>query len=417
MAQDLGGIYYEVDLETKGLMDSVKRAKGGLDSLGNSTTGLSNGLDRTSRAASSATSSFSGLSRVAASLAAILSVQQVAHYADAWTTLNNKLSNAIRPSQDLVDVTERVFSITQQTRSSLEGTATLYSRLERATRSYGTSADDIAKLTKIINQGFIVSGATASEAEGAVIQLSQGLAAGALRGQEFNSVNEQGNRLIVALADSMGVTVGQMRQLASQGKLTTDVIVKGLLSQGDSIGREFANTTTTISQALEVAGNNITKFFGENATVKSGVATFNSAIVSISENINILGIALTGAAAIMGSRYVGALTLATQAKLSGVAATIKQQTAEYNTAKATIASAEAEIRNSQAIIASEQAKARQLATQAAINKQYGLAVSYQAEYAAIQRNIVAADNAAAAAKERLAVATQQASVAIRAAAP
>lgn len=413
MSQDLGGIYYEVDLETKGLMDSVKRAKGGLDSLGNSTAGLSNGLDRTSRAASSATSSFSGLSRVAASLTAILSVQQVAHYADAWTTLNNKLSNAIRPTQDLADVTENVFSITQQTRSSLEATATLYSRLERATRSYGTSAGDLAKLTKIINQGFVVSGATSQEASNAIIQLSQGLASGALRGEEFNSVNEQGNRLIVALADSMGVTIGQMRQLAAQGKLTTDVVVKGLLSQGATIGNEFANTTTTISQALEVAGNNITKFFGENATVKSGVATFNSAIISISENINILGIALTGAAAIMGSRYVGALTLATQAKLSGVAATIKQQTAEYNTAKATIASAEAEIRNSQAIIASEQAKARQLATQAAINKQYGLAVSYQTEYAAIQRNIVAADNAAAAAKERLAVATQQASVANR----
>lgn len=413
MAQDLGGIYYEVDLETKGLLDSVKRAKGGLDSLASSTTGLSNGLDRTSRSASSTASSFSGLSRVAASLMAILSVQQVAQYADAWTTLNNKLSNAIRPNQQLADVTETVFNITQQTRSSLEATATLYSRLERATRSYGASASELAKLTTIINQGFIVSGATAQEAKNAVIQLSQGLASGALRGQEFNSVNEQGNRLIVALADSMGVTVGKMRELAAQGKLTTDVVVKGLLSQGDAIGKEFANTTTTISQALEVAGNNITKFFGENSTVKSGVATFNSSIVSISENIDVLGVALTGVAAIMGGRYVGALTMATQAKVSGVTATIRQQKAEYDNAKATIASAQAEIKNSQAIIASEQAKARQLATQAAINKQYGLAVSYQAEYAAIQKNIVAADNAAAAAKARLAAATQQASVANR----
>ncbi|NIF57541.1 tape measure protein [Enterobacter sp. Ap-916] len=413
MAQDLGGIYYEVDLETKGLMDSVKRAKGGLDSLGSSTSGLSNGLDKAGRSASSTASSFSGLSRVAASLMAILSVQQVAQYADAWTTLNNKLSNAIRPNQQLADVTETVFNITQQTRSSLEATATLYSRLERATRSYGASASELAKLTTIINQGFIVSGATAQEAKNAVIQLSQGLASGALRGQEFNSVNEQGNRLIVALADSMGVTVGKMRELAAQGKLTTDVVVKGLLSQGDAIGKEFANTTTTISQALEVAGNNITKFFGENSTVKSGVATFNSSIVSISENIDVLGVALTGVAAIMGSRYVGALTMAAQAKVSGVTATIRQQKAEYDNAKATIASAQAEIKNSQAIIASEQAKARQLATQAAINKQYGLAVSYQAEYAAIQKNIVAADNAAAAAKARLAAATQQASVANR----
>ncbi|MCM8155497.1 tape measure protein [Enterobacter hormaechei] len=406
MAENVGDIEYVIKADTAQLLRADKQVR-------NVTDGMEGGFNRADKAASSLTSSFGSLSRVATSLMAILSVQQVAQYADAWTTLNNKLANALRPSEQLVDVTERVFNITQQTRGSLDATASLYARLERATREYGTSADDLAKLTTIINQGFVVSGATAQEAENAIIQLSQGLASGALRGEEFNSVNEQGNRLIVALADSMGVGIGQMRQMATAGKLTTDVVVNGLLSQGVKIGNEFANTTTTISQALQVAGNNITKFFGENSTVKTGTAIFNDAVISVSENIGALSAILTATAAVMGSRYVGALTLATQAKLSGVAATIKQQTAEYNAAKAAIASAEAEIRNSQAIIASEQAKARQLATQAAINKQYGLAVSYQTEYAAIQKNIVAADSAATAAKERLAAATQQASLANR----
>ncbi|HEC9894648.1 TPA: tape measure protein [Salmonella enterica subsp. enterica serovar Singapore] len=406
MTQNVGDIEYVIKADTAQLLRADKQVR-------DVTDGMEVGFKRADKAASSLTSSFGSLSRVATSLMAILSAQQVAEYADAWTTLNNKLANALRPSEQLVDVTERVFNITQQTRGSLDATASLYARLERATREYGTSADDLAKLTTIINQGFVVSGATAQEAENAIIQLSQGLASGALRGEEFNSVNEQGNRIIVALADSMGVSIGQMRQMAAAGKLTTDVVVNGLLSQGVTIGNEFANTTTTISQALQVAGNNITKFFGENSTVKTGTAIFNDAVISVSENIGALSAILTATAAVMGSRYVGALTLATQAKLSGVAATIKQQTAEYNAAKAAIASAEAEIRNSQAIIASEQAKARQLATQAAINKQYGLAVSYQTEYAAIQKNIVAADSAATAAKERLAAATQQASLANR----
>ncbi|PJD28481.1 hypothetical protein B9Q26_07420 [Enterobacter hormaechei] len=406
MAENVGDIEYVIKADTAQLLRADKQVR-------DVTEGMDSGFKRADKAASSLSSSFGSLSRVAASLMAILSVQQVSQYADAWTTLNNKLANALRPSEQLVDVTERVFNITQQTRGSLDATASLYTRLERATRQYGTSADDLAKLTTIINQGFVVSGATAQEAENAIIQLSQGLASGALRGEEFNSVNEQGNRIIVALADSLGVSATQMRQLAAEGKLTTDVVVNGLLSQGVAIGNEFAKTTTTINQALQVAGNNITKFFGENSTVKTGVAIFNDAVISVSENIGALSAVLTATAAVMGSRYVGALTLATQAKLSGVAATIKQQTAEYNAAKAAIASAEAEIRNSQAIIASEQAKARQLATQAAINKQYGLAVSYQTEYAAIQKNIVAADSAATAAKERLAAATQQASLANR----
>lgn len=157
--------------------------------------------------------------------------------------------------------------------------------------------------------------------------MSQGLASGALRGEEFNSVNEQGNRLIVALADSMGVSIGEMRNMAAQGKLTTDVVVNGLLSQGAVIGKEFANTTTTISQALQVAGNNVTKFFGENSTVKTGAAIFNDAVVTASENIGVLSAALTAAAAIMGSRYVGALTMSAASQIQSALAAQRQATA------------------------------------------------------------------------------------------
>ncbi|EMX5168353.1 tape measure protein [Citrobacter freundii] len=337
MAENVGDIEYVIKADTAQLLRADKQVR-------DITDGMEGGFNRADKAASSLTSSFGSLSRVATSLMAILSVQQVAQYADAWTTLNNKLANALRPSEQLVDVTERVFNITQQTRGSLDATASLYARLERATREYGTSADDLAKLTTIINQGFVVSGATAQEAENAIIQLSQGLASGALRGEEFNSVNEQGNRLIVALADSMGVGIGQMRQMAAAGKLTTDVVVNGLLSQGVTIGNEFANTTTTISQALQVAGNNITKFFGENSTVKTGTAIFNDAVISVSENIGALSAILTGVAAVMGSRYVGALTMATAAKVKAAVASRNQSAAELQAAQAAANKATADLR-------------------------------------------------------------------------
>ncbi|HHA2344440.1 TPA: tape measure protein [Enterobacter hormaechei subsp. xiangfangensis] len=337
MAENVGDIEYVIKADTAQLLRADKQVR-------NVTDGMEGGFNRADKAASSLSSSFGSLSRVATSLMAILSVQQVAQYADAWTTLNNKLANALRPSEQLVDVTERVFNITQQTRGSLDATTSLYARLERATREYGTSADDLAKLTTIINQGFVVSGATAQEAENAIIQLSQGLASGALRGEEFNSVNEQGNRLIVALADSMGVGIGQMRQMAAAGKLTTDVVVNGLLSQGTAIGNEFANTTTTISQALQVAGNNITKFFGENSTVKTGTAIFNDAVIGVSENIGALSAILTATAAVMGSRYVGALTMATAAKLKAAVAARNQSAAEMEAAQAAANKATADLR-------------------------------------------------------------------------
>jgi len=317
----LGGVYYEVDIELEKALEKAAKLDNTLDGMGNSAVKAGKQINIAER-------SMSSLSRVATALTAALSVQQVAAYADAWANVNNKLANVVRPGEQLASVTERVFNITQQTRSSLDATASLYARLERATRQYGTSADDLAKLTTIINQGFVVSGATAQEAENAIIQLSQGLASGALRGEEFNSVNEQGNRLIVALADSMGVTIGQMRNMAAQGKLTTDVVVNGLLSQGASIGQEFARTTATIGQSLEVAGNNITRFIGSSATVKTAVAVFNNAVITLSENLEIVSRAILAVSAVMGSRYVGALAAATAGQIANAAAAYSAATAQ-----------------------------------------------------------------------------------------
>lgn len=335
MAQ-VGEIVYQVQMDVAQLLTSQRQLDQRLRSM-------EGGFNRTTTAVNGTERSMASLSRVAASLTAYLSASAVANYAEAWTVLNNKLSNSVRASESLVEVTERVFNISQDTRSSLDATATLYARLERGTRQYNTSAEELAKLTTIINQGFIVSGATAQEAENAIIQLSQGIASGVLRGEEFNSVSEQGSRLMVALADSMGVSIGQLRAMAAEGKLTTDVVVNGLLSQGAAIGEEFSKTTQTMSQALQEAGNNITKFFGENTTISTFVSIFNDSVVTVSKNIESLTNVLLIAAGVMGSRYVGALTLsaAAQAKkvketFAGMAATKQAARVEIEAATATI---------------------------------------------------------------------------------
>ncbi|WP_108943567.1 tape measure protein [Morganella morganii] len=307
MAQ-VGEIVYQVQMDVAQLLTSQRQLDQRLRSM-------EGGFNRTTTAVNGTERSMASLSRVAASLTAYLSVSAVTSYAEAWTVLNNKLSNSVRASESLVEVTERVFNISQDTRSSLDATATLYARLERGTRQYNTSAEDLAKLTTIINQGFIVSGATAQEAENAIIQLSQGIASGVLRGEEFNSVSEQGSRLMIALADSMGVSIGQLRAMAAEGKLTTDVVVNGLLSQGAAIGEEFSKTTQTMSQALQEAGNNITKFFGNSSTVQSFIGGFNDSVVVVSENLDSLTNILVIAAGVIGSRYAGALALAGAAQV------------------------------------------------------------------------------------------------------
>ncbi|MEA3716233.1 tape measure protein [Enterobacter hormaechei] len=418
-----GTIVYEVDMDTARLLQGRRDVDAALNGLNGSMGRLEAGINRTERSLSSIEGTMSNLTGVAKALIAALSVQQVGAYAQAWQDLSNKLANAVRdsvpPFETLADVTERVFDISQKTRSGLDATAMLYARLERSTRSYGVSVEDITRLTTIINQGFVVSGSTAEEASNAIIQLAQGLASGALRGDEFNSVNEQGNRLMIALADSMNVSVGALRNMAAEGKLTTEVIVNGLLSQGDKIGQEFAKTTATISQSLEIANNNITKFFGENATVKTGVKVFSDTVISLSENLDILSTALTIVAGVIGSRYVGALTMATSAKIADIAASRQQVVADNQTAQAALVAANSVQRKALAD------KDAALSSLALAQAEYNVAKGSAAEMLAMDALIAAktrattaslalaeAETAQAAASARAATAARAASVGI-----
>lgn len=331
MAQ-VGEIVYQVQMDVAQLLTSQRQ-------LDQRLRNMEGGFNRTTTAVNGTERSMSSLSRVAASLTAYLSVSAVASYAEAWTVLNNKLVNSIKAGETLAVVNQRVFDIAQNSRSSLDGIATLYSRLERAMRSAGLSGQELGQITTTISKAMTVSGATAAESEGALIQLSQALASGVLRGQEFNSMSEQAPALMKGLADSLGVSIGELRKMAGEGKLTTDVLLKAFREMGPTIEREFANTTQTMSQSLQIASNNITKFFGENTTVKTFTRIFNDSVVTISENLDYLTNILVIAAGVIGSRYAGALALAGAAQvkkardtMAGAAASRQAAVAERDAA-------------------------------------------------------------------------------------
>ncbi|MFS3627242.1 tape measure protein, partial [Proteus mirabilis] len=389
---NVGEIVYQVQMDVEQLLTSQRQLEQRLNRMDSS-------FNRTSQSVNNTERSMLSLSKVAASLAGYLSASMVASYSEAWTELNNKLSNSVRASESLIDVTQRVFDISQATRSSLDATATLYARLERGTREYNTSAEDLAKLTSIINQGFIVSGATAQEAENAIIQLSQGIASGVLRGEEFNSVAEQGSRLMVALADSMGVGIGQLRKMAAEGKLTTDVVVKGLLSQGDVIGKEFAKTTRTMSQAFQEASSNLTKFLGENTTITSTISAFSDAVIIVSKNLDELSSALTVIAAVVGSRYIAALAMAAKSKIQMAIASRESSIAELQSAKASEYAANTSVRKAQADLASARSAV------ALAQAEYNVAKGTLAEATALD-NLIAKKSLASKAAITLAQATQ-----------
>ncbi|WP_086114196.1 tape measure protein, partial [Xenorhabdus beddingii] len=311
----VGNIVYQVSMDVAQLLTAQRQVNERLDRM-------EHGFNQTGRSVQGAEKALLSLSRAAAAVTAALSVEKIASYADAWVVVNNKLVNAVKTNETLAEVTDRVFNIAQNSRASLDSTAALYGRLERATRSYGMSADDVAKLTETVAKGLVVSGATATESSSVMIQFSQAMASGVLRGEEFNSMSENGSRLIAALSDHLGVNIGQLRKMAAEGKLTSKIVSEALLAQAETIAKEFDKTSATMNQSIEMAANNMTKFFGQSTTVQTALKAFNSTLVTVSENMDLVAGAATALAIVMGSRMVSAMALAASEKIKNTRAAI-----------------------------------------------------------------------------------------------
>lgn len=196
-------------------------------------------------------------------IVAALSVRQLQQYSDAWTTIQNKLKAALDPTVDLVETNERLLKVANDTRSSLDSTATLFSRVSRNTEELNRTQEENLRLTELINKSFTLSGATAQEASAAIIQLSQAFASGRLAGDEFRSVSEQAPVLLEAITTATGKTRGELKELAAQQLLTTDILITSIENYADVIDSRFARTQATFSQSLEIGENNLISLIGQ----------------------------------------------------------------------------------------------------------------------------------------------------------
>lgn len=227
-------------------------------------------IDRTGAAFNSVDRRMRALSQVATfatrsigGLAAAFGVREIAQAADRYKILENRLKLVTDSAEELASVQQDLFDLAQDTRSALEPTVELYSRMARATEELGLGQAKTIELTRAINQAIQVSGATSEEASAGVIQFAQGLASGALRGDELRSVLEQMPRLARALADGMGITIGQLREAGAAGELTSAAIIRAIQSQADVLQSEFAQTEGTVGQAVTGLGNSMLVLVGK----------------------------------------------------------------------------------------------------------------------------------------------------------
>ncbi|WP_272974795.1 tape measure protein [Alcanivorax jadensis] len=209
---------------------------------------------------------YRGLRTVLATVGAGLLVRELVQASDTYTELRSQISLVTDSQEELNAVFAESYKLANDTRGSLEGTVQLYSKLARSTEELDLANEELFTITKAVNQSFVVSGASAQEAEGAIRQLAQGMASGTLRGDELNSVMENSPRLARAIAEGLGVTIGELRQLGADGKITAEAITTALLSTADSIDREFQEMPRTVGQSLQQLRNDLLVTFGQTDT-------------------------------------------------------------------------------------------------------------------------------------------------------
>ena len=170
----------------------------------------------------------------------------LAKYGDAYTNIQNRIRTVIDPTQDLATVTQDLLTLSNETRSSMESTSELYSKLKRNTEELSLSNAELLDITGLINKSFQISGASAASAAGAITQLAQGFAAGALRGDEFNSVAENAPVIMDAVAFATGKTKGELRELAAEGKITSEVLIDSIQAYSSVIESDFSKASITM---------------------------------------------------------------------------------------------------------------------------------------------------------------------------
>ena len=253
-----------IDITAIGIgVDTSKLRQGtkDLDSFGKSANVTATQTDKSTQSMSAMTSMAGRLSVIlgAAGVGGIL-IKTV----DEYTKLNAQLSIAARSQDDFSKSMEDVLRISNLAQTNLSGTASLYARLANTLKETNVTQEQFSNITETVALALRVSGATANEAQSAMLQLSQAFASGVLRGEEFNAVSEAAFPLMKALADSMGIPIEQLRSMAHEGKITRTELVKAFSDPAliESLTKK-AEQLQTVSGALQVLKNNLFLVVGQ----------------------------------------------------------------------------------------------------------------------------------------------------------
>lgn len=301
--------------------------------------------------------------QLAGYMAGLVTVGAAVSKIDAWTGLQNRLKLVTNSQIELNKAMSDTFEIAQETRQSWDAAAQVYQGFANNAKILGLNMQETARLTETVSKAVAISGASAASAEAALVQFNQALASGTLRGEELNSVMEQTPGLARAIAQGMGITIGQLRSVAAEGKITSEVLVKALNNSQQAVDDLFAKTDATIGQSLTMLSNELTKFVGEAGKSSGAANTLSGSIQILANNFELIA----DGAMVAGIGYLGTAIAAKSAIVQkDIAVTLGSIAASKEKALAEAAEAAAQVRLTQAQVINTQSTLAAIAAEKAL---------------------------------------------------
>lgn len=242
MSEKAGEIYYDIDADVSGLLKAQGKANKSLDSIGNSATTAAKKMDELQ----------TNINRVAGAIAASLVVDWGKAFlvaADNMSQLNARIERLTGSAATASQTMQSLMRISSSTGGSLQDTTKLWETLSTALRDTGATNGQVIQLTETLQKIGRIGGSSAEEMANALRQFGQSISSGTVRAEEFNSILEQMPELARQIAAGMGVSIGELRQLMLDGKLTAEDALNAIQKQTGSVNAEFEKLPRTLSQA------------------------------------------------------------------------------------------------------------------------------------------------------------------------
>jgi len=262
-------------------------------------------IEEVGEAGKRAASGIDALKAALAGVGAVAVAREFIRLADTFTNMSGRVRQVTGSMAGTRVVMQELLEISNRTRQSFESTVDIYARVGQAVKDLGISQRETIQFTETLNQLVATSGASASAANAAIVQLGQGLASGTLRGDELNSVLEQLPNVADVIARGLGVTRGQLRKLGEEGKITARQVLDAFRKAREEVSNNFANSVPTIAGAFQVLQNNVLALVGRFDAWAGSSRALVTVLTAVSTNLETLARSAAAAGIVIATVLVG----------------------------------------------------------------------------------------------------------------